>query len=88
MIHLRSPGHIADARQALDDAIDAVTTLTALRLAAIRLNMPPAETTGDQFTAGVQRLLAAMGASGVSWDEAARRISGDIDDARETQVAS
>ena len=67
----------ARAGQLVDDltrVIDEATALGRLRAAALRLQMPLVQVTGEPLEHGLHGLIAAMAAAGVDWDEAERRI--------------
>lgn len=73
------PGRVRQAWRDLTDGLAQImtdaTVTGRLRSAAVkRLPMPLCEVTGEALDRGPHDLIAAMGAAGVDWEEAARRI--------------
>jgi hypothetical protein len=67
-------GPIRRLSDALAQVFEESTALGRLRLAALRLDMPLAQVTGDEVERGLHHILVAMAATGVDWDEAALPI--------------
>jgi hypothetical protein len=69
---LRTWRHLPEAIAAL---LDDVTVIGRLRVAALHLDMPLDQVTGEELEKGLHALVTAVREAGVSWDEAARRIT-------------